>query len=147
MAHFTMHLLGFFSFLLILTCVNLVPVKEPDEALEGMVFPDTFGNGNSGKSSKVRWHIQKRRFLRFSNTTASTVAQSTDVPEPSVSTTDGTDSWTSITQSAGTAVSAAESTETASKGTDILALIALPRSTFSPFKVHYDDYNYPSLNP
>lgn len=143
-----MHFLEICTLLALLTYVDSVPVKDLDPDLgeiDRTVYTGTFSNGGSGKLM-AKLCIVRRHFIRRSNTTEApghstlnrgasetfaTVPESTEFTASSEETT-GPVTWES-SQELGTGTAQSTSLHT--------------RTTFSPLKVHYDDYNYPVLAP
>ncbi|VDL19866.1 unnamed protein product [Hymenolepis diminuta] len=143
-----MHLLEICTVLALLTYVDSVPVKDLDPDLgetDRTVYTGTFSNGGSGKLT-AKWCLVRHHFIRCNNTTEApghsalntgasetlaTVAESTEFTASSEETT-GHVTWES-SQELGTGATQSTSLHT--------------RTTFSPLKVHYDDYNYPVLAP
>ncbi|EUB64335.1 hypothetical protein ECG_04422 [Echinococcus granulosus] len=129
-----MHSTAIYGILVIFAYVESAPLRGDSnlEEIDRVVYFGTFEEGSSMKPSKALLWIEKRCFGRPSGSGLVASPEGTEAP---------------TSPSATAAIKLTENISEVPKlhssfGSDSTVEM---QSTFSPLKVHYDDYNYPIL--
>ncbi|VDO07571.1 unnamed protein product [Rodentolepis nana] len=123
------------ALLFLLAYVNSAPMRDLDpvfEEIDRCLYEGTSSNAKL----RSQWRTVRRYFIRRSNTTE---ALENSTMNSNVS---GSASLSEVNKPPVTSGFSQESGIDITPGSSLLT-----QTTFSPLKVHYDDYNYPGLAP